>query len=175
MMYRSGWAQKEGQEHVLAIKIKRSGWEWALKNSCLSHFSEAYYPSHESWKALLEQSPVRIQWDPEKDIHFQKLYGIHKIISQNSTFKQLWLSLFVYFCKELYITYKSIQVGLSGIAIEKYAKEWTLQIEDISEKCKEIHQILINGEEEKAKMMLPQEEIYPIPLEILQVIKSSSL
>lgn len=25
MMYRSGWAEKEGQEHILAIKIKREG------------------------------------------------------------------------------------------------------------------------------------------------------
>lgn len=35
MMYRSGWGSKEGQENILAIKIKRTGFEWALQNSCL--------------------------------------------------------------------------------------------------------------------------------------------
>lgn len=32
MMYRSGCAQKEGQERVLAIDVTRSGFEWALRN-----------------------------------------------------------------------------------------------------------------------------------------------
>jgi len=27
MMYRAGWATKEGQEYILAIKIKREGFE----------------------------------------------------------------------------------------------------------------------------------------------------
>src|SRR5215210_4064137 len=43
MMYRSGWASKQGQEHILKIKIKREGFEWALKNSCLSHFDSQLY------------------------------------------------------------------------------------------------------------------------------------
>jgi hypothetical protein len=34
MMYRAGWATKDGQEHILSIKIKRSGFEWALANCC---------------------------------------------------------------------------------------------------------------------------------------------
>jgi hypothetical protein len=37
MAYRSGWGTKPGQERVLAIKIKRSGFEWALMHSSLSH------------------------------------------------------------------------------------------------------------------------------------------
>jgi len=30
MMYRSGWATKPGQEHILATQITRDGFEWAL-------------------------------------------------------------------------------------------------------------------------------------------------
>lgn len=85
MMYRCGWAQKEGQEHVLAIKIKREGWEWAMKNACLSHFIKDIHTTEEEWKETLHKAPVRIQWDPEKDIFLDKL------------------------------DYRSIQVGLSGI------------------------------------------------------------
>lgn len=61
MMYRSGWGTKTGQEHILAIKIKRSGWEWAMKNACLSHFIKGIHDSQEQWKEKLHNSPVRIQ------------------------------------------------------------------------------------------------------------------
>jgi hypothetical protein len=30
MMYRSGWATKSGQEHVVAVEITRDGFNWAL-------------------------------------------------------------------------------------------------------------------------------------------------
>jgi hypothetical protein len=33
MMYRAGWASKEGQEHILEIQIRREGFEWALENA----------------------------------------------------------------------------------------------------------------------------------------------
>ncbi|MEH0157020.1 DUF4291 domain-containing protein [Limibacter armeniacum] len=143
MMYRSGWGQKEGQEHVLAIKIKREGWEWALRHSCLSHYVEGVHSSHGDWKTKLSASPVRIQWDPEKDIFLEKL------------------------------PYKSIQVGLSGIAIEKYVNEWVVSIEDISEKCRHIHSLVKNRELEKAKALMPKEEIYPIPESIVPIIHAS--
>ena len=73
MMYRSGWAEKEGQEHILAIKIKREGFEWALENACLSTFKEHIYKTHENWKEKLNNTPVRIQWDPEKSIKLGNL------------------------------------------------------------------------------------------------------
>ncbi len=73
MMYRAGWATKEGQEHILAIKIKREGFEWALANCCLSHFDSSIFSTNEDWKNKLLNSPVRLQWDPEKDIHLQNL------------------------------------------------------------------------------------------------------
>jgi hypothetical protein len=38
MMYRCGWATKPLQERVLAVEITRTGFEWALAHSCLSHF-----------------------------------------------------------------------------------------------------------------------------------------
>lgn len=136
MMYRSGWATKENQEYILAIKIKRSGFEWALQNSCLSHFDNTIHPSYDTWKEILKSSPVRIQWDPEKDIFLQPL------------------------------NYRSIQVGLSGIAVEKYVSEWIIQIEDITEHCRYIHQLVISGKENQAMELLPKERHYPLPRNI---------
>ncbi len=133
MMYRCGWAKKEGQEHILAIKIKREGWEWALKNACLSHFIEDIHSTQEEWKETLHKAPVRIQWDPEKDIFLNKL------------------------------DYRSIQVGLTGIAVEKYVNYWIVSIEDISEKCRHIHSLILDKKIEEATKLLPLEIMYPLP------------
>jgi len=129
MMYRCGWAQKEGQEHVLAITIKREGFQWALDNSCLSHFDADVHASHEEWKETLQKSPVRIQWDPERDILLEKL------------------------------PYRSIQIGLSGIAIEKYVNEWIVSITDVTSLTERIH-ALIHEDLAKAGELLPHEIIY---------------
>jgi len=134
MMYRSGWATKENQECILAIKIKREGFEWALQNSCLSHFDKDIHFTQENWKNVLQASPVRIQWDPEKDILLQPL------------------------------PYRSIQIGLTGIAVDKYTNEWIVSIEDITEYCKSIHQNILINELQKAKSMLPVEKAYSLAI-----------
>lgn len=51
MAYRSGWGRKPGQERVLRIDITREGFEWALANSCLSHFDPSVHKGHGDWKA----------------------------------------------------------------------------------------------------------------------------
>jgi hypothetical protein len=132
MMYRSGWATKENQENILAIKISREGFEWALANSCLSHFEKDVHSSYEDWKQKLLASPVRVQWDPEKDIFLRPL------------------------------KFRSIQIGLSGIAVEKYISDWIYEIRDITEYCHEIHYLINNGEIKQASELLPIEKKYPI-------------
>jgi hypothetical protein len=34
LMERSNWAQKAGQEHILAVRVLRSGWDEALSLGC---------------------------------------------------------------------------------------------------------------------------------------------
>lgn len=72
MMYRSGWGQKPGQERVLAIRIRRDGFEWALRNSLLSHYDPAVHVSEEEYRRL-PRPPVRIQWDPERSLTLARL------------------------------------------------------------------------------------------------------
>src|SRR5262249_28465836 len=72
MMYRSGWATKPGQEHVLAITLRRDGFEWALEHSSLSHYDRALHASREEWERT-RREPVRLQWDPERDRRPQPL------------------------------------------------------------------------------------------------------
>jgi hypothetical protein len=60
MMERCGWATKPGQEHVLAVRITRAGWEEALAGARLS----------EQWSG---DAPGVVQWDPERSVRGGKL------------------------------------------------------------------------------------------------------
>src|SRR4051812_9801176 len=143
MMYRSGWATKENQEHILRIRVKREGFEWALANSCLSHFDNGIYHSYTSWKDHLSRAPVRIQWDPERDLLLQSL------------------------------PYRSIQIGLSGIAVDLYTQNWITDIEDITSLCKDIYQLIQEGKVNQAMNLVPMEKIYPLPEQIAFTIYRS--
>jgi Domain of unknown function (DUF4291) len=102
MMYRCGWAAKDdGQRRVLAIDIAREGWEWALMNCALSE--EGARLEKVEARALMDSKPVRVQWDPERDLHFQPL------------------------------AHRSIQVGLTGDAVTKYVHEWIVNIHDVTD------------------------------------------
>jgi hypothetical protein len=59
MMHRSCWATKPGQERVLAVRIRRDGFEWALRHASLSHEAT--------------KRPVRVQWDPERSLRLERL------------------------------------------------------------------------------------------------------
>ena len=59
MMHRSGWATKPGQERVLAVRIGRGGFEWALRHASLSHEAT--------------KRPVRVQWDPERSLQLGRM------------------------------------------------------------------------------------------------------
>lgn len=103
MMYRCGFGTKPGQEVVLAIDITREGFEWALEHAVLSGYSAAVHASHEKWRKLLRERPVRIQWDPERDWQTNIIDGV-----------------------------RAIQIGLSGEAVHRYVNEWTVKIEDVT-------------------------------------------
>lgn len=127
MMERCGWASKENQEHVLAIDITCEGFRWALENAALSHYDGKIHTSYEQWKSQLNNSPVVIQWDPERDLQGNKL------------------------------PYRSIQIGLKPVAVERYVNEWIQQITDITPVVKEIKQLIDQKDWEKAAALLPVE------------------
>jgi hypothetical protein len=132
MMYRSGWGLKDsGQAKILAIDIRRDGFEWALKNSCLSH--KPLNLNKEEWSNLKAVTPVRIQWDPERNIHLEAL------------------------------SYRSIQIGLSGLAVDKYINEWITAVTDITEYATNIRMALVNGNNTEALDMLPKEKSLEVP------------
>ena len=115
MMYRCGWAEKENQERVLAIDIKREAFDKIVKNSVISSYKSNLGITEDEWKEKVKKSLVRCQWDPERDI-----YG--KPIGR-----------------------RSIQLGIRGEAVEKYVNEWIVKITDITNEVKRIKQSIDNG------------------------------
>lgn len=107
MMYRSGWGQKEGQEVVLAVKIKRAAFDTILANAVWSTYNPDLYPTEKDWKHAVKRSDVRLQWDPDHSPTGGKLER------------------------------KAIQLGLRGEMLALYAREWIISIEDISEFVRE--------------------------------------
>lgn len=59
MMYRCGYARKEGQEHVLAVRITREGFDWAVAHAVESN--------------VRGKPAVRVQWDPERGLNHEAL------------------------------------------------------------------------------------------------------
>lgn len=65
MMHRAGWAQKENQERILAITISISCFKEILKQATISSFDSELFATKQDWVAELEQTEVRLQWDPD--------------------------------------------------------------------------------------------------------------
>ena len=133
MMYRCGWAEKPGQERVLAVTITRAGFEWALANACLSHYDRALYEDRRDWARQLKESPVRVQWDPERSVRLAEL------------------------------PYRSLQVGLGAAAVGRYVDEWITGIVDVTDLAHTIGDLARQGDDAAATALLPDERPYPLP------------
>ncbi|MEU5809458.1 DUF4291 domain-containing protein [Streptomyces sp. NPDC047718] len=131
MMYRCGWATKTDQETVLAVEITRAGFDEALRRACLSHYEPGTHADREAWQRSLRDSPARVQWDPERNLHLNPL------------------------------PYRSLQLGLSGPASRAYADEWTVSIRDVTPLAREIHALVGTGDDAAARALLPAETPYP--------------
>lgn len=54
MMYRSGWATKQGQNRILAIDMDRIGFEEIVVNAVTSTFDDKLYSNIEEWKNAIK-------------------------------------------------------------------------------------------------------------------------
>ncbi len=129
MMYRAGWGLKDtGQRRILAIDIARDGFEWALAHSCSSHPDDSM--NKEEWQRLKNRMPVRVQWDPERDLLLQPLH------------------------------YRTIQIGLSGEAVERYVREWIRRITDVTDLAHAVHALVASKRLDEAQAAVPIELPY---------------
>lgn len=102
MMYRCGWATKEGQEVVLAVRILRSAFDEILRRAVYSSFNPTIHESRVEWQSTVSASDVRLQWDPDHSPSGGKLER------------------------------RAIQLGLRGDILKKYSREWIVDIQDVT-------------------------------------------
>ncbi len=117
MMFRSGWATKEGQERILAIHLRRSFFDEMLLSAVASSFGASGQDSLEAWKLSLAKSTVRSQWDPDHD-------------PQGNAVER-----------------RAIQLGLKGESLRRYGCDQLLKIEDITPLVEEQRQNVENPTE----------------------------
>ncbi len=130
MMYRSGWGTKEGQEIVLAIRLRRAAFDHILTQAVHSTFQPDVYSAREVWEEALQRSSVRLQWDPDHDP-----FGAP-------------------------VARRAIQLGLRGDVLERFARDWVLNIQDISGFVREQRQHVLTGD--VSRLMTPREDVYPV-------------
>lgn len=86
-----------------------------------------------TWTRQVRESPVRVQWDPERSLRLEPL------------------------------PYRSLQVSLGGEAARRYADEWVVRLADVTPLAASVSRAVAAGDLEAASAQLPVEMPYPIP------------
>ncbi len=102
MMYRSGWGTKEGQECILAIRLRRTFFDEVLRLAVPSSFTPNRNQDRTEWQAAVANSEVRLQWDPDHDPWGQPRER------------------------------RAVQLGLRGTVLRRYGEKEAISIEDIT-------------------------------------------
>jgi hypothetical protein len=102
MMYRSGWGTKEGQDVIIALRLRRRFFDNLLARAVASHWGHASPISHHEWRAAIATSDVRLQWDPDHEPHGRA------------------------------IARRAIQLGLRGEALKAFGKRELLEVVDMT-------------------------------------------
>ena len=102
MMYRSGWGTKEGQETTLGLRLRREFFDRILAQAVASSLDQSDYGSREAWRAAVESSEVRLQWDPDHDPHGNA------------------------------VARRAIQLGLRGTMLAEFGKRELLEVIDMT-------------------------------------------
>jgi hypothetical protein len=130
MMYRSGWGTKPDQQVTLAIRLARHAFDRVLAAAVPSQFDRRLYQSEEEWRQAVADSEVRLQWDPDHGPAGEPLPR------------------------------RAIQLGLRGDCAAKYAREWIVGIEDISEFVRSQHEHVLAGRIDR--LLTPRETVYSV-------------
>ena len=86
----------------MRISISHDGFRAALAAAVASSYQSHLYPDRDAWSAALRASPVRYQWDPDRDLGLVALPR------------------------------RAIQLGIAGDFVRRYVHEWIGRIEDVT-------------------------------------------
>mgnify|MGYP001793209386 FL=1 len=112
MLYRSGYATKHRQESILKIKLTHQGFQEILKQAIPTSFDRDIFESERDWKRSLDNSEVRYQWDPDRDLSLRRL------------------------------EHRALQLGIRGSVVKKYVNNWILEIEEVTQLARDIQNVV---------------------------------
>ncbi len=112
MLYRSGYATKHRQESILKIKLTHQGFQEILKQAIPTSFDRDIFESERDWKRSLDNSEVRYQWDPDRDLSLRRL------------------------------EHRALQLGIRGSVVKNYVNNWILEIEEVTQLARDIQNVV---------------------------------
>ena len=129
MMSRSGWGTKVDQEVTLAVRIRRDAFDEILRVAVPSTHAPGVYATRADWQQAVARSDVRLQWDPD---HGPTGNPVER---------------------------RAIQLGMRGDVLRRYAREWLLGVEDVTE--------FVRTQRPQAHppyhhLVLPREDVYSV-------------
>src|SRR5947209_20547703 len=128
-MYRAGGRTKGGQEVTLAVRLRGAAFDEIQRLAVHSSYAPEVYGSHDEWQWAVAGSDVRLQWDPDHGPSGSPLER------------------------------RAIQLGLRGDVLARYAKDWLLGVEDISDFVAEQR---ANADAPPERLVTPREDVYPV-------------
>jgi Domain of unknown function (DUF4291) len=117
MMWRSGWATKEGQERILAVQLPRTVFEQLLAQAVPSTFDPERYDHAVEWQHAMDASDILYQLDPDRDPNGNPLDR------------------------------RTLHLGLRGEATRRYGHEWIVSLSDITNALPALRRRAESGEQ----------------------------
>src|SRR5262249_29163514 len=102
MLHRSEYATAVRQERILKIKVRHGGFLTILRRGISTSYDRNLFASEHEWRRALDQTDVRIQWDPDRSLRRVKLER------------------------------RAIQIGMGGETVRQYVEEWIIGLEDVT-------------------------------------------
>lgn len=132
MAYRSGWGTKPDQEVTLALRLRRDAFDRILALAVPSSFVAVagLFATEADWKAAVAASTVRLQWDPD---HHPSGAPVER---------------------------RAIQLGLRGETLARFATDWLLGVQDVSDFVAE--QRAHVAARRLDRLVTPRERVYPL-------------
>ncbi|KYC41057.1 hypothetical protein WA1_23355 [Scytonema hofmannii PCC 7110] len=108
MLYRSGYATKHRQERILKIKLSHEGFQTILAQGIPTTCDRKIFASEQEWRRALDNSEVRYQWDPDRNLSLHRLER------------------------------RALQIGIRDSIVQQYVNTWILAIEDVTQLAHDI-------------------------------------
>jgi len=113
---RSDWGRREGRGRILAIRLRRAGFDAMLRQAVYAHFHEKIYKSRRSWQLATRYAAVTVEWVPDTSPAGNPL------------------------------TRERVRLGLRGPALRRFNEDWILGVVEVTDLVRSMRDAGTEGE-----------------------------